>query len=41
MTAKRDRIISCLPDESFDKLPTDLAEQHDPYIYGIPKRSHS
>lgn len=27
-----------VPDEEFDKLPTDLAEQHDHYIYGIPKR---
>ena len=27
-----------IPDEKWDKLPTDLAEQHDHYIYGIPKR---
>ncbi len=27
-----------IPDEEFDKLPTDLAEQHDHYIYGTPKR---
>ena len=25
-------------DEEWDKLPTDLAEQHDHYIYGTPKR---
>jgi len=28
-----------VPDEEWDKLPTDLAEQHDHYIYGTPKRS--
>ena len=28
-----------LPDEVFKGLPTDLAEQHDHYIYGTPKRS--
>jgi Arc/MetJ-type ribon-helix-helix transcriptional regulator len=27
-----------IPDEEFDKLPTDLAEQHDHYTYGTPKR---
>jgi Arc/MetJ-type ribon-helix-helix transcriptional regulator len=27
-----------IPDEEFDKLPVDGAEQHDHYIYGIPKR---
>ncbi|MFI5458622.1 MAG: hypothetical protein ACHRXM_24580 [Isosphaerales bacterium] len=27
-----------VPDEEWDKLPTDLAEQHDHYIYGTPKR---
>jgi Arc/MetJ-type ribon-helix-helix transcriptional regulator len=27
-----------VPDEEWDKLPTDLAEQHDHYIYGVPKR---
>jgi Arc/MetJ-type ribon-helix-helix transcriptional regulator len=27
-----------LPDEVWDKLPTDLAEQHDHYLYGTPKR---
>jgi Arc/MetJ-type ribon-helix-helix transcriptional regulator len=30
-----------VPDEEFDKLPTDLAEQHDHYIYGTPKRPPS
>jgi hypothetical protein len=28
-----------VPDEEWDKLPPDLAEEHDHYIYGIPKRS--
>jgi Arc/MetJ-type ribon-helix-helix transcriptional regulator len=27
-----------VPDEEWDRLPTDLAEQHDHYIYGTPKR---
>jgi len=36
-----DRILertASIPDEEWDKLPTDLAEQHDHYIYGTPKR---
>jgi hypothetical protein len=28
-----------IPPEVWDALPTDLAEQHDHYIYGTPKRS--
>jgi hypothetical protein len=27
-----------IPDEALDHLPTDLAAQVDPYIYGTPKR---
>jgi Arc/MetJ-type ribon-helix-helix transcriptional regulator len=27
-----------IPDEECDRLPTDLAEQHDHYLYGTPKR---
>ena len=27
-----------VPDEEWDKLPTDLAEQHDHYLYGTRKR---
>ncbi len=27
-----------IPEEEWDKLPTDLATQHDHYIYGTPKR---
>jgi Arc/MetJ-type ribon-helix-helix transcriptional regulator len=30
-----------IPDEVWDSLPTDLAEQHDHYIYGTPKRPPS
>jgi hypothetical protein len=30
--------VAQVPDEEFDKLPTDLAEQHDHYLYGTPKR---
>ena len=29
---------AAIPDEEFAKLPTDLAEQHDHYLYGTPKR---
>jgi Arc/MetJ-type ribon-helix-helix transcriptional regulator len=29
---------AAIPDEEWDKLPTDLAEQHDHYLYGTPKR---
>src|SRR4051794_27122363 len=28
-----------IPPEVFDALPIDLAEQHDHYIYGTPKRT--
>src|SRR4051812_28938975 len=28
-----------IPEEEWDKLPADLAEQHDHYLYGTPKRS--
>jgi len=28
-----------IPDEEWDKLPTDLANQHDHYLYGSPKRT--
>lgn len=30
-----------VPAEEWDKLPSDLAEQHDHYIYGTPKRPAS
>jgi Arc/MetJ-type ribon-helix-helix transcriptional regulator len=30
-----------VPDEVWDALPTDLAEQHDHYIYGTPRRPTS
>jgi Arc/MetJ-type ribon-helix-helix transcriptional regulator len=29
---------AAIPDEEWDKLPTDLAEQHDHYLYVTPKR---
>lgn len=29
---------AAIPDEEWDKLPVDLAEQHDHYLYGTPKR---
>jgi hypothetical protein len=30
---------AAIPAEEWDKLPTDLSEQHDHYIYGTPKRT--
>jgi Arc/MetJ-type ribon-helix-helix transcriptional regulator len=36
-----DEILASVPDEEFLKLPIDGAEQHDHYIYGIPKRPSS
>ena len=32
-------IMSDVPQEVIDKLPTDAAEQHDHYIHGLPKKS--
>ena len=32
-------IMSDVPQEVVDALPTDAAEQHDHYIYGLPKKS--
>src|SRR6266436_2128967 len=29
---------AAIPDEEWDKLPVDSAEQHDHYLYGTPKR---
>jgi hypothetical protein len=29
---------AAVPDEEWDRLPADLAEQHDHYLYGVPKR---
>jgi hypothetical protein len=34
-----DEIWGQIPDEEFEKLPTDLAEQHNHYVYGLPKRT--
>jgi hypothetical protein len=31
-------MTAAIPDEEFDKLPADGAEQHDHCIYGTPKR---
>jgi Arc/MetJ-type ribon-helix-helix transcriptional regulator len=30
-----------IPEEEWAKLPTDLAEQHDHYLYGSPKRTET
>ena len=32
-------IMSDVPQEVIDTLPTDAAAQHDHYIYGLPKKS--
>jgi putative addiction module CopG family antidote len=32
-------IAATVPDEVWDAVPTDLAEQHDHYLYGTPKRT--
>lgn len=34
-------MTAAIPDEEFDRLPADLAEQHDHYIYGTRKRPPS
>lgn len=36
-----EEITASIPEEEWAKLPTDGAEQHDHYIYGIPKRPAS
>lgn len=33
-----DDIIKTIPEEEFAKLPTDGAEHHDHYLYGLPKK---
>ncbi|MBK8467055.1 MAG: hypothetical protein IPL32_14635 [Chloracidobacterium sp.] len=35
---KIQELVADVPDEVWEKLPTDGAEQHDHYIYGTPKR---
>jgi putative addiction module CopG family antidote len=35
------RIMSTVPDEVFDRIPADSAEQLDHYIYGTPRRPAS
>ena len=32
-------VMERVPKEEINKLPTDASEQHDHYIYGIPKNS--
>jgi hypothetical protein len=32
-------IMASVPSEEWEKLPTDLAVNHDHYLYGMPKRS--
>lgn len=33
-----DAAMRALPDAVLDSLPSDMAEQHDHYLYGTPKR---
>ena len=35
---KRIVILLTLPDEVWERMPVDGAEQHDHYLYGVPKR---
>jgi hypothetical protein len=35
---KIDGLIQQVPEEEFARLPEDGSEQHDHYIYGVPKR---
>ena len=30
-----------IPESALENVPTDLAENHDHYIYGVPKKSES
>jgi hypothetical protein len=32
------QLVSQIPEDVLRRLPTDLAEQHDHYIYGTPKK---
>jgi len=36
-----EELIASIPDEEFQKLPVDGAEQLDHYLYGVPKRPTS
>jgi hypothetical protein len=38
LLAMVERLHRDVPPEEWEKLPTDLSEQHDHYIYGTPKR---
>jgi hypothetical protein len=35
---KIDEIVQHVPEEVWDQVPTDGAEQHDHYLYGAPKK---
>ncbi|MGB9182018.1 MAG: hypothetical protein WCB68_22505 [Pyrinomonadaceae bacterium] len=35
---KLEEITKEVPDEMWEQLPTDGAEQHDHYLYGVPKK---
>ena len=35
---KVEALTADIPEDEWDKLPADLAEQHNHYLYGTPKR---
>jgi len=39
LAALADEVWSMAPDDAWAALPADLAENHDHYLYGVPKRS--
>jgi excisionase family DNA binding protein len=39
LLAMFDEIFADVPEEEWDRMPTDLAEQHDHYAWGLPKRN--
>jgi hypothetical protein len=41
LLAEMDRLSAMVPMEEWDALPTDLSENLDHYLYGVPKRSAS
>ena len=35
------KLSESIPESALENVPTDLAENHDHYIYGVPKKSES
>jgi len=38
LAAFAEELVADIPEDILSNLPTDSAEQHDHYIYGVPKR---